>query len=59
MNIDTIKPEFMLRLIPKVTTYRKNIEMNFYNYFFARVYYFYFMWDYIINMYIIVNEFYI
>ncbi|WP_370836485.1 hypothetical protein [Clostridium tertium] len=28
MNIDTMKLEFMLRLIPKVTTYRKDIEMN-------------------------------
>lgn len=30
MNIDTMKLEFMLRLIPKVTTYRKDIEMNYY-----------------------------
>lgn len=30
MNIDTMQLEFMLRLIPKVTLYRKDIEMNFY-----------------------------
>ena len=30
MNIDTMKIEFMLRLIPKVTIYRKNIEVNYY-----------------------------
>ncbi|WP_111928688.1 hypothetical protein [Clostridium tertium] len=30
MNIDTMKLEFMLRLIPKVTVYRKDMEMNFY-----------------------------
>lgn len=30
MNIDTMKLEFMLRLIPKVTVYRKDIEKNYY-----------------------------
>lgn len=30
MNIDTMKIEFMLRLIPKVTIYRKSIEVNYY-----------------------------
>lgn len=30
MNIDTMQLEFMLRLIPKVTVYRKDIESNFY-----------------------------
>lgn len=30
MNIDTMKLEFMLRLIPKVTVYMKDIEKNYY-----------------------------
>lgn len=30
MNIDTMKLEFMLRIIPKVTIYRKDIEINYY-----------------------------
>ena len=30
MNFDTMQLEFMLRLIPKVTIYRKDVEVNFY-----------------------------